>query len=73
MPNDFYSKQAELWNEVIKKNPKNAEAWLNVYFANRYANFGEGSPFFNKNKKDLLKEIETNMAKHLPEAFEYYL
>lgn len=41
MPNDWYVKQAELWQQELDKNPSNPAGWYSYYLANRYGQFGE--------------------------------
>ncbi|MBP8851180.1 MAG: hypothetical protein KBG80_11575, partial [Breznakibacter sp.] len=55
MPNEWYLKQAELWKNEIDKNPKNENAWLNYFFANRYSLH----KFFNV-PSDTIKQFISN-------------
>ncbi len=70
-PNEWYMKQARLWEEEVNKDPQNPEAWLNYYMANRYANFPEGYSHFSEDKKTQLNQIVTDMGKAVPNSYEY--
>ena len=61
-PKEWYIEQAQLWKKEIDKNPKNAEAWYNYYFATRY------SVEFNRTK---LNQIILDMEKSIPDTYEY--
>ena len=37
--NEWYRQQSILWQQEIEKDRSNAAAWMNYYYANRYANF----------------------------------
>lgn len=71
---DWYKTQKELWKKEVKKNKKNAEAWMNYYKATRY----EGmvcakQPYFADWEKltPILTQILNDMKKSVPESFEY--
>ncbi|MFC1557807.1 hypothetical protein ACFL40_00480 [candidate division KSB1 bacterium] len=69
MPTEWYAEQAELWNEELKKNPKNPDCYNNVYLAVRYANPPFGSSIAYKNAvKRLCKIAEEN----IPDSYMYY-
>ena len=70
MPNEWYQKQAELWEKEIEKNPKNEDAWYNYYNANRYAFFED---IEKKDKKALLQKIIDDMGKAIPGTYTFYL
>ena len=67
---EWYQQQAALWKKEIERNPGNAEAWMNYYNANRYANF-DNIDAKERNKK--LSRIIEDMAKAIPNTYEFYL
>lgn len=69
--NEWYMEQAKLWKIEVDKNPKNAQAWMNYYFANRYANWPEGYREFSEDKKTRLSQIITDMGEAVPNSYEY--
>ncbi len=66
----YYKEQAQLWEKEVKKNRKNAPAWMNFYFAKRFT-------FIHAEKKNPLAEkttldsIVTQMEKNISNTFEY--
>jgi hypothetical protein len=70
-PNEWYQKQAVLWNKVLSHNPANEEAWMNFYKANRYARF-ENPTFDEQFKQKRLDSIITEMRRHIPDTYTYF-
>ena len=70
-PDEWYQQQAKLWEQEIKKNPKNSEAWYNYYNAVRYARYTE--TIDTKDKKAKLEQIIADMGKAIPGTYEYHL
>lgn len=68
--NEWYEQQAKLWKKELEKNPKNPEAWVNYYNANRYAHFEN---IDTEEKQAKLAKIIEDMGKAIPGTFEYYL
>ena len=68
-PAEWYEIQEELWKKEIEKDPGNANAWRNYYNAVRYNRFSEtiGTP----EKQARLKKIMDDMARAIPESYEY--
>lgn len=68
-PAGWYETQKELWKKEIDKDPGNAYAWRNYYNAVRYNRFSEtiGTP----EKQAKLGKIMDDMAKAIPESYEY--
>ncbi|HLP12892.1 MAG TPA: SUMF1/EgtB/PvdO family nonheme iron enzyme [Flavobacteriales bacterium] len=62
----WYEEQLMLWEAELKKDPKNAEAWLNVYTATRMIKLSGG-----KKTKDDLDKVVNDAEKSIPETFEY--
>jgi hypothetical protein len=58
---DWYQQQAQLWENTLKQQPRQAQAWLNYYLAARYADYAPA---------DLQNSI-SEMAKTCPQSFEY--
>jgi hypothetical protein len=70
-PNEWYQKQAVLWNKVLTHNPADEEAWMNFYKATRYAHF----KIPNNNdqfKQKRLDSIITEIGRHIPDTYAYY-
>ncbi len=61
----WYEEQLALWEIEVKTNPKNNEAWLNVYIASRMIKLSGG----NKTQKDLDAVVE-EVKKNIPDTFE---
>ncbi|MBN1482152.1 hypothetical protein EH223_07840 [candidate division KSB1 bacterium] len=68
--NDWYKKQSELWKKEIEKNPQNATAWENYYYANRYARFEDIN---SKERQAKLARIIEEMGRAIPDSYEYTL
>lgn len=68
--NDWYKIQSELWEKEIEKNPQNAEAWENYYYANRYARFEDIN---SAERQAKLAKIIDEMGKAIPNSYEYTL
>lgn len=64
-PLAWYEEQLNLWQNETRLNPKNAEAWLNVYTATRMIKLQHGSKT-QKNLNDVVDEV----IKNIPETFE---
>jgi hypothetical protein len=67
---EWYQQQAMLWKKEIDKNPANAEAWMNYYNANRYANFDNIDA---KERQEKLNRIIEDMGKAIPNSYEFYV
>ncbi len=68
--NDWYKTQSELWEKEIEKNPQNAAAWENYYYANRYARFEDIN---SQERQTKLAQIIQEMGKAIPNSYEYTL
>lgn len=68
---EWYQQQARLWEQEIKKNSKNPEAWHNYYNAVRYASYTE--TIDTKDKKAKLEQVIEDMGKAIPGTYEYHL
>lgn len=69
-PNEWYEQQAELWGQELRKNPKNSQAWVNYYNANRYAHFEN---IDSGEKQAKLKKIIADMEEAIPGTYECYV
>lgn len=73
--NDYYLQQMELWRKEVDKDPKNADAWFNYYFASRDAYIvGEEKRTMEGKttaRFERLAAIVDNMEKNIPGSFEY--
>jgi hypothetical protein len=68
-PASWYETQEELWKKEIEKDPGNAAAWRNYYNAVRYNRFAE--TIHTPEKRERLQKIMEEMAKAVPESYEY--
>jgi len=77
MPVAYNQQQAGLWKEVVNKDPKNADAWLNYYTASRNAYVvgqeGENPDSRGSQRFARFDSIVNAMEKHVPGTFEYDL
>lgn len=62
---EWYEEQLALWEKDVKENPKNSEAWLNVYTAARMIKISGGT----KTQKDLDAIVE-QVKKNVHDTFE---
>ena len=65
--NEWYARQAELWQKEAEKNPRDADAWRNYYHAARYRIRTDDK----QDKDNVLDKILKQMEKHIPDSFEY--
>lgn len=74
-PNEYYLEQIPLWKTELEKNPKNADAWLNYYRANRNAYIKGEEDNSQKSKGvsrfDRLKNIVDEMELQVPNTYEF--
>lgn len=71
---EWYKTQASLWHKEVKKNRKNAEAWMYYYKATRYEGMVCAERAFMPDWEVLgpkLKSILEEMKKAVPHSFEY--
>ena len=66
---EWYGRQATLWRAVTEREPKNEEAWINLYHATRY------SIMFTDKSEDYspLTDIWQSMRKAVPDTYADYL
>ena len=71
---DWYITQTALWKQVIDKDPKNADAWLNFYTANRMARLVDRDTWRKQKGPGFMEldEIVTKMKEAVPGTYEYY-
>src|SRR5688500_8704138 len=68
----YLRQQSVLWQKEVQKDPKNAEAWYNYYYANR--NLGFNDTTRTPQEKDAVtKKIVDDMGAAIPETYEYNL
>ncbi len=68
---NWYQTQAELWEDNVNSNPKNADAWLNYYQAIRFSFYSASSKEVNKTQQAKLDAILDKMEANISESFEY--
>ena len=69
---EWYRAQADIWGEIIKKEPNNGKAWFNYFKANRYLGFYlDSTPDGAKNQSVRMENILQDMGKAIPNSFEY--
>ncbi|MFZ5554764.1 MAG: formylglycine-generating enzyme family protein [Bacteroidota bacterium] len=64
-PVEWHQEQLHLWEEEVKNNPQNADAWMNIYTATRMIKL-MGGP---KTQKDMDAVAEA-VKKNIPDTFE---
>lgn len=71
---EWYREQVKLWNNEIKKDSKNAFAWLSYYKANRnLIRLDSTDKRTHEDKVAFQKKIIDDMEKAVPESFEFNL
>jgi hypothetical protein len=71
-PMQWYKTQRDLWQQEIKKNETNENAWMNYYVANRIIIMHDELEKNNdETKSDKLKLIVDNMGKAIPNSYSY--
>lgn len=64
----YYNVQAGLWEQEVKNDPKNSNAWMNYYKAARMNNMFAGE----KGSRYDMAVIAADLKKAIPNTFEYY-
>jgi hypothetical protein len=67
----WYKEQAMLWKKILQADESNEQAWMNYYYANRYAHLDVDS-HFDENKQQRLDDILAEIKKHIPDTYTYY-
>ncbi len=65
--NEWYATQEKLWEQEVKTNPNNADAWLNLYTASRMLRIMGGGRTL-EDQQQILERAE----KAIPNSFEYH-
>jgi hypothetical protein len=68
----YLKEQSQAWKKETEKEPKNANAWYNYYYANRNLGFNDQSRT-PAEKDEVVKKIIEEMGKAIPESYEYNL
>jgi len=68
---DFYTQQANLWQEEAKQQNASARTWFNYYLASDYAFIG--SDVEPEEKRNHLEKILTGLQQAHPESFERWI
>jgi len=74
-PISYYQEQSRLWKKLIDKDPRNGEAWINHYKAERATAQLDPKNNWPNQKTDLYQQLDPiikQAQKHLGQAFEYY-
>jgi hypothetical protein len=72
LPASTYSSEAIKWEEAVKLNKSDENAWLNLYKSKRYESYTEHSRKINKDKQKELDEIIIKMNESVPNSFGYH-
>jgi hypothetical protein len=67
---NWYETQAKLWEEEVKKDPKNEEAWLNLFTAYRCIWVADK---YNEEANKKALEVIDRMEKNIPETYTFNL
>jgi hypothetical protein len=68
---EWYYKQAALWEKILQQDKFSEEAWMNYYKAHRYAKFDIDKNLEWK-RQERLDSIITEMKKYIPDSYTYY-
>lgn len=71
MSPEWYREQADIWKQVVSREPQNGAAWLNYFKAERYAGFGDTSRS-QQEKSERMKALIAGMGAAIPHTFEYH-
>lgn len=71
MSPEWYREQADLWKDVVSREPQNGAAWLNYFKAERYAGFCDTSRS-QAEKSERMKALIAAMSTAVPNSFEYH-
>ena len=71
-PQEWYKKQLQLWRGIVKRDPKNAIAWYQIFKAQRYSFFGDAETSM-KERVAAMKSLLEEMGAAVPESVEYNL
>lgn len=66
------NQQSVSWKEVVKLNPKMANAWLNYYESTRYSFYSTTSKELTTKEETELDGIVGDMEDNVPQSFEYH-
>lgn len=69
---EWYVRQLKLWRGVVSRDPQNADAWYQLYKAQRYSFFGD-TTLDREEKTRKTNELMEEMGKYIPESTEYNL
>ena len=62
----YYAQQAQLWQQEVKKRPKDGNAWRNLYHASFYQSF------YTRDGYAATEQILKDMEKSIPDEYEYF-
>jgi hypothetical protein len=67
----YYQEQSGVWKKIVDKNPKDAGAWYNYYYANRNMMYNDSIAKKREERWELVKKIVDEMEKTIPDSYEY--
>jgi len=65
---EWYEKQAKLWEKEVQINPQNERAWYYYFFATRYKTIGIDS----QRRETIQEQLIKDMGKAIPESCTYH-
>jgi hypothetical protein len=68
----YYRTQSSALHAAVMANPYDARAWQNYYEAELYSYYTKTSNDISEEQQDVLNGIVTDMAKYIPETFEFH-
>ena len=71
-PIAYFKEQSALWKKETEKDPKNADAWYNYYYANRNLCFNDTTRG-SEEKHEVVNKLLAEMGKAVPNSYEYNL
>lgn len=73
-PISYYREQAIAWKKEVDKNPKDPNNWYNYYYVNRNLFYNDTTDVKTwEEKKSFFNKMSEDMAKHIPNTYEYNL
>lgn len=69
----YYKEQVIAWKREVDKNPKDANAWYNYYYATRNIMYNDTVVRYAKERSEAVNRLVEEMGKQIPDSYEYNL
>lgn len=70
--NATYTSLAQTWENAVKRDPSNSNAWLNLFKSRLYENYTDHSRKVSDFSRKQLEQIVSSIAQNLPNSFTYH-